>query len=173
MPAMPQQFERGRFGNLGIVLSMFGVQLRDGFPRDLRNTFAAGDYARDINLDRIHAGNVVNHNPDGALIGRRNRCAPFALRKSFSESRQGGSAFFNAGRQQFRATARGAPKAVNGRAVWTVGSLTAASWTLTVFSFDLINVAPLTDRTASCGHCSSPYLLYGIDVKRLSRPPGS
>ena len=80
LPAvLPQEFERGRLQNLNIVLRMFGIQLCDDLPRDIRNRPAAGDYSRDLNLDWIHAGNMVNDNADGALVRGRDRCAPVSI----------------------------------------------------------------------------------------------
>ena len=76
---LPQEFERGRLRDLSTVLSMLRIQLRHDLPRDIRNGFATGDGSGDINLDWIHAGNMVNDNSDRAVVGGRDRCPPFRI----------------------------------------------------------------------------------------------
>src|SRR5215469_17014106 len=76
---LPQEFERGRLRNLSIVLSMFGIQLCDDVPCDIRHGPATGDCSRDINLDWIHGGNMVNDNSDRAVVRGRDRCAPVSI----------------------------------------------------------------------------------------------
>jgi hypothetical protein len=74
---------------------VLGIQLGDHIPRDI-HSFAAGDGSRDIDLDWIHAGHVMNDDADRAPVRGRYRSAPFSLGKSFSESRQSGCAFLDA-----------------------------------------------------------------------------
>src|SRR6266576_833621 len=59
---LPQEFERGRLRHLSVVLSMFGIQLCNDLPRDIRNGPATGDCSREVNLDWIHSGHMVNDN---------------------------------------------------------------------------------------------------------------
>jgi hypothetical protein len=76
---LPQQAERGGLRNLLIVLSMLRIQLRNDPPRDIRNGPAIGDCSRDINLDWLHGGNMMNDNSDRAVVRGRDRCAPFSI----------------------------------------------------------------------------------------------
>ena len=65
---LPQELKRGRLRNLSIVLSMFGIHLCDDLPSDLGYGLATGHRSRDINLDWIHAGHVVNYDADRAPV---------------------------------------------------------------------------------------------------------
>ena len=47
---------------------MFGIQLCDNLPRDIRNRFATGNCSRNVNLDWIHAGNMMNDKADRTTI---------------------------------------------------------------------------------------------------------
>src|SRR5690242_10787959 len=76
---LPQEFERGRLRYLSVLQSMFGIQLCDGHPRDIRNGPATGDCSREVNLEWIHAGNMVNDNANGALVRGRHWCVPFSV----------------------------------------------------------------------------------------------
>jgi hypothetical protein len=56
----PQEFERACFCFRSVLVRMLGIQLGDGVPRDVRNSFSSRDCSRDINLDGVHAGNMVH-----------------------------------------------------------------------------------------------------------------
>src|SRR5215470_8854927 len=76
---LPQEFERSRLRHLSVVFGMFGIQLCDVLPRDVRNGPATGDCSREVNLDWIHTGNMVNDNTNGALVRGRHECVPFSV----------------------------------------------------------------------------------------------
>src|SRR6266498_4577649 len=59
-----QEFERGGLRYTRLVLGVLGVQFGDNLPRDVRNGLAAGDCSREINLNRIDAGDVAHDNAD-------------------------------------------------------------------------------------------------------------
>src|SRR5262245_36497951 len=90
-----QEFDRGGLRYPNLVMGVPGVQLGDNLPRDVHNGLAAGDCSREINLDRIDAGDVAHDDADRTAVTSRHRRAPFRLRDSFSEGSQGGGAFLN------------------------------------------------------------------------------
>ncbi len=96
MTVTTQEFERAGLRFLSMLLGMLGIQLRDRIPRDVRNGLPAGDGSGDINLDRVHAGNMVHDYANRTTVRSRHRCAPFLFRESFSKGSQEGSAFLNA-----------------------------------------------------------------------------
>jgi hypothetical protein len=59
MAVPAQEFERRGFRYLSLLVSVLGIQLGDDIPCDVPNGLPAGDRSRDINLDRVHAGNMV------------------------------------------------------------------------------------------------------------------
>ena len=67
---LPQEFERGSLRHLSVVVSVLGIQLCDGLPRYVRNRPATSDCSGKVNLDRIHAGNMVNDNANVPPVGR-------------------------------------------------------------------------------------------------------
>ena len=55
-----QEFERGGLRFLSMLVGVLGIQLGDRIPRDVRNGLPTGDCSCDLNLDRVHAGNMVH-----------------------------------------------------------------------------------------------------------------
>src|SRR5947209_19158180 len=94
LTAVPaQKFKRGCFRYFCLILCMFGIYLGDNLPCNVRNGLAAGDCSRSLNLNGVHAGDVMHYDADRATISGRYWCAPFRFRESFKKGRQEGSAF--------------------------------------------------------------------------------
>ena len=87
---------------------MICIQLRYGFPGDVSYRLASGDCARQINLHRVGAGDMVHYDAEGTTIRNRCRGAPFRLRDPFDEGSQAGGAFLDAPSQLFSTTPGGA-----------------------------------------------------------------
>jgi hypothetical protein len=81
-----------RIASAGMVFGMPCIQLGDGFPRDVSYRLAAGDCSRQINLDRVGAGDMVHYDADGTTVRNRCRGTPSPLRDSFHEGNQASSA---------------------------------------------------------------------------------
>ena len=99
MTVPTQELECGGLSYLSMLAGMFGIQLCDGIPRDVRNGLPARDCSCDINLDRVHAGNMVHDYANRTTVRSRYRCSPFLFREAFSKGSQTGSAFLDAIRQ--------------------------------------------------------------------------
>src|SRR5689334_21615462 len=84
---------------------MLGIYAGDNVPRDVRNTLAARDCSRSINLNRIHACHMVNNHAYRTLITRGHWRTPLRFRESLSKVRQTGGAFLDTVRQQLSAMA--------------------------------------------------------------------
>src|SRR5215510_6371274 len=65
---LPQELERTRLRHLSVVPSMFGIQLCNDLPRDILNGPATCDCSRQVHLDWIHAGNMMNDNANRAPV---------------------------------------------------------------------------------------------------------
>ena len=63
-----QELERRGFRYPRLVLGMLGINFGDNPPRDVRNSLAAGDGSRGINLNRVHVGHVVHDDADRTAV---------------------------------------------------------------------------------------------------------
>ncbi len=63
---LPQEFERGGFADACLLLGVLAIQLSDHVPCNFCDSLAAGDGSRDLNLDRIDAGDVMHDDTDRA-----------------------------------------------------------------------------------------------------------
>jgi hypothetical protein len=96
MTVPTQKFERGCLRYRSMLVGMLGIQLGDHIPRDFHNGLAAGDCSRDINFDRVHAGNMVHDYASRTTVRRRHWRAPFLFGESISKGSQDGSTFLDA-----------------------------------------------------------------------------
>src|SRR6185369_14394279 len=119
LPTVPaQQFESTGLGDACVLLSMFGIDVGDKLPSNLWRSLAAGDGSRQIDLDWVHAGNMVHDHADRApVLGRHGR-TPLGVREPFRKRGQTGGAFFDAIRQYLGATSSGTSDLVISRALW-------------------------------------------------------
>ena len=71
LSAIPaQQFERRSLRDLRPLAGMPGIYLIDNLRGDVRNDLATGDSSRDIDLDWVHAGNMVHNHAHGSGVRR-------------------------------------------------------------------------------------------------------
>src|SRR5262245_41437170 len=64
----PQEFKRSGLCYFCLLLGMLGIQLSNNIPRDIRNSVAASDCAREINLNGVHRGNMVHDDADRTAV---------------------------------------------------------------------------------------------------------
>jgi len=93
---LAQQFERVALGDVGVFECMLAVQFCDRLLGDICDGFTASDGSREVNLNGVNAGNMVQDNANGAAVARRNGCKPIRFRKSFGKGRQTHRSFFDA-----------------------------------------------------------------------------
>src|SRR5437879_12467408 len=86
---LPQEFERGGLRDPRLIAGMLGVHLGDSLPRDTRHGLAAGDCSRQINLNRVDTGNMVDDDAERTAVSptTRDRGTPLRFGESF---RKGG-----------------------------------------------------------------------------------
>ena len=59
LAVLAQEFERGSFRDICLVLGVLAIQLSDYVPGDVCNRLAAGDGSCQFNFDRIDGGDVM------------------------------------------------------------------------------------------------------------------
>jgi hypothetical protein len=93
-----QEFECGGLRYPCLVVGMLRIQLGDNLPRDVRSGLAAGDCSREINLNRVDAGNMVHDDADRTAVPPtfRDWCTPLLFRESFNKGGQAGSPYLDA-----------------------------------------------------------------------------
>src|SRR4051794_12869497 len=64
-----QKFERLGFLNGRVLACVLRVQLGDGLPGDIGDWLAGCNCLRKLNLDGVHAGNMMHHRTDRTPIG--------------------------------------------------------------------------------------------------------
>ena len=72
-----QRFDRGLFRDRGVIDRVFGVQCMDVVHRQTGERLAAGDRLRDVDLDRVDEGDVMDDDAHRAPVGH---AAGFPLR---------------------------------------------------------------------------------------------
>jgi hypothetical protein len=75
-----QKFERGLFADGAKLFGMPGIHVVDGIHRDAGDGLAFGQLLRQLNLQRVDAGDVMNDDSDGAAIPWQ-RGAPLRIGK--------------------------------------------------------------------------------------------
>jgi hypothetical protein len=74
-----QEFKRRSFCCPSVFLGMLGIYARNNFPGDVRNCLATGDCSRDVNLNRVHEGNMMHDHANGTAVGARYGRVPFCV----------------------------------------------------------------------------------------------
>ena len=91
----PEQIERSVFRDARVlrgVLRVHGVDVVHGHARD---RLAVGDRLRQLNFDRVNAGDVMHDDADRAAVMRRPG-SPLVVREAGGEGDEGTSALFEA-----------------------------------------------------------------------------
>ena len=96
-----QQGQRGFLGDAVILFRVVAVHRVDGVPSHAADGLAGGQHLREVDLDRVDAGNVMHHDADlASVVG--NARLPFRLGKRGRKCGECGCACFEPGGESFR-----------------------------------------------------------------------
>ena len=98
-----QEVEHGSFRNLLMITGVRRVQLGDDLPRDIAYCRPASDSARQVELDRVDEGDVMNDLTHSPVVCRRGGSFPLRVRESFGKRGQFGRTFLDASGKRFGA----------------------------------------------------------------------
>ena len=75
---LPEEIQRRLFRHRVIVPGVRGIDLVHLFRRDAHNRLASGEYLRQLNLQRIHAGDVMDDDSNLAAVSGKT-CLPLRV----------------------------------------------------------------------------------------------
>ena len=101
-----QQFNGGFSGDPGVLRRVMRVHLVDVGHRHARHRISIGDSQRELNLERVHAGDMMYDDADGAAVVW-NASLPLRIGERGREGSEGSNSVFEAVGQSSGALASG------------------------------------------------------------------